>query len=400
MEKPVCAASYSNKCDVTQVPFLGSVMMTVNQHLKVNGTMTAVQCKYSNCLKPGSHAQPLQRCGGCQLVSYCSKACQKNDRSTHKYVCKEFPIVNGKNALYNKGSWKNHQHNLQKRASKLPHAGVGDNALFLNPRVCQTCRESQQEYQIHCKCTAVSYCNTICAKSDSSHKKKCGGYAHMVRVSLARSLQFVLETFPGKIGQDHRPLHDLTTLNVHIVTSNPLFDSVPWEELMHTLPNLKELKLAFIMQGKPVRHSFMLNRELSLQRCDDCANKNRVISYSVYQMRYHMFFSSETYTEPDFVVVYRNSLEMSSNGLFEMHGEISYSNMVHSHKTVLILMDETKELVSQSAGFVNMTQPIDQIVSPSFNMYINHKILDSVKDQNIDIADMNDKSYFTCLRRK
>ena len=45
------------------------------------------------CMLPGSMKQPLQRCGGCELLAYCNRDCQKPDRPFHKNICKEFPVV-------------------------------------------------------------------------------------------------------------------------------------------------------------------------------------------------------------------------------------------------------------------------------------------------------------------
>ena len=36
---------------------------------------------------------------------------------------------------------------------------------------------------------------------------------------------------------------------------------------------------------------------MSLGRCSDCEDDNRVINFSVQQMSYHMFFSSAQYTD-------------------------------------------------------------------------------------------------------
>ena len=93
MELPVCNSNYTYDCDVQRIFFVG-------------------QCYFCNV--PGSPARPLKRCGGCQLVAYCSKECQMNHRSKHKPACKEFPVVNGVNSLHTTGSWKDHIAHLRK----------------------------------------------------------------------------------------------------------------------------------------------------------------------------------------------------------------------------------------------------------------------------------------------
>ena len=127
-----------------------------------------------HCKSAGSTTQPLQRCGGCQLVPYCSRECQRGDRSSHKYICKEFPVVNGKNALYTtgRGLWENHIAGLRRRAARLPEAEV-NNPIFKTPWVCNTCRETHPSRLTNCKCGCISYCSKSCSNVDKLHKKDC-----------------------------------------------------------------------------------------------------------------------------------------------------------------------------------------------------------------------------------
>ena len=108
---------------------------------------------------------PLQRCGGCQLVAYCSRECQKDDWSRHKFACKEFPLSGGKNVLCTTGPWREHIDALRERAVQIPNAMP----IFLNPRVCSTCREARQDRLSDCLCGTVSYCSKRCSKADKQH---------------------------------------------------------------------------------------------------------------------------------------------------------------------------------------------------------------------------------------
>ena len=137
---------------------------------------------------------------------------------------------------------------------------------------------------------------------------------------------------------------------------------------MHRLPKLKNLNITFVMQGKPFRQSFNLNllAKLNLNRCENCKSKNRIITYSVKQMYYHMFFSLEEYTRHDVVVVYGNMYETSGDD-GDIHSEISYSSMTHSRETLVILMDETKSLLTQGIKAANAASPVDQIVKVQTN---------------------------------
>ena len=92
MSLPICNGSYSNESDSCDVEFLSGVLLFIWEYLEQRHPFFAGLCNF--CKESGSLEQPLQRCGGCQLVGYCSRDCgQKDDRPSHKYVCKEFPMV-------------------------------------------------------------------------------------------------------------------------------------------------------------------------------------------------------------------------------------------------------------------------------------------------------------------
>ena len=471
---PITNVTYTNESDVLEVSFLKELVANVTAYIESSHIYFVDLCYCCNV----SILAPLLRCSGCQLVAYCSRDCQRANWQSHKKVCKEFPVVKGKNVLCTGSTgtpWKKHIAGLRERAAHLPHseAEVAAKSIFRNPRVCRTCREASRpdHLTIDCACACVSYCNKRCAKADKMHHQDCNHLQHIAlsyvnsyqqemlpcdamlldeivfdrfdhvyswsdifppkynqilqimlrtedihtdtamklglnieRLSYPISLLYALQTLPKAkrhLGIDQRPLEELTTLDVHIVISNPLFNSEPWEVLMHRLPKLKQLNVVFIIQGhKEVNQTFKLNKELRLQRCADCKAKERVITYSVRQQsQYHMFFSSEEYTEPDVVVVYGNADEMISSPSEEqaLHSEISYRNMTYSRDTVLVLMDKTKELVRLGAKAVNAARTVDQLVPPQINPF---KGFGSNRaDVDSDVPITNEKSYFTCLRR-
>ena len=115
-------------------------------------------------------------------------------------------------------------------------------------------------------------------------------------------------------------------------------------------------------------------------------------------MPYHMFFSSPEHTEPDIVVVYGTSYEMSSAHKDCIHREISYSNMIYNQDTVLVLMDATKEQVIQGVNAVKAVQSVDQLVLPKMNPLRGPSSNRAEVESDCEI--INDKSFFTCLRRK
>ena len=442
--------SQFDNLNVSDKAFMIKVIQITMKHQQYSGPYFVGLC-YS-CT--GLPAPSLHRCGGCQLVAYCSRHCQKNDWSNHKYVCKEFPVVKGKNVLHTTKPWKNHLISLREQAAQVPNA---DLSIFSNPRVCHTCREARPDLLMDCECYCVSYCSKRCAKADKQHKKHCSDLNHIAgayivseetgvtmmahdkvcdkfspvtkwsdimstvdchstdhigcvkylscneRASYAMTLLYALQQLPGTpLGPDQSSLEDLTSLTVHVVTSSPLFHADPWEIILHRLPNLKELNVVFLMQGKGYKDSFNMNNGLSLKRCEDCLTKNRVITYSVQQMLYHMFFSLPEFSEPDVVVVYGNTQEMSTGSRMEpdvtCHSQISYSNMTYSRDTVLVLTDVTKDLVNQGVRAVNAARPVHQLVGSQFNPLGGFSSDRANLDSNTAI--INDRSYFTCLKRK
>ena len=142
IELPVCNFSYSSH-EHRGRSYLQNVNDAINRYYQENRPFFAALC--NNCYVNHS-LRPLQRCGGCKLVGYCSRGCQKEDRSRHKNVCKEFPVVGGKNVLYTTGPWEQHIAGLRERAAKIQQA----KAIFRNPRVCHSCREARQDRLTDC----------------------------------------------------------------------------------------------------------------------------------------------------------------------------------------------------------------------------------------------------------
>lgn len=170
------------------------------------------------------------------------------------------------------------------------------------------------------------------------------------------------------------PLNKLSTLNIHVVTSLPLYETEYYEWFMQNIVHLKKLKLTFVMQGRVYEKSFKPN----ISKWYD----DQIVTYDVITMRYHMYYSSDQYEEPDAVVIYDNVEEMLTREEDLVHSEISYRNMTASKKTVLVLMDTTQCLLQQGINAVNSARPIDQLGKIPV------------------LVSLFSKYYFTCLRRK
>ena len=97
------------------------------------------------------------------------------------------------------------------------------------------------------------------------------------------SLLCALQSLEGhRIVCSGPPIENLTTLEIHVVTSIPLYDSKIWEIFMHRLPKLKELRVVYVNQGRALNHMFQLTT-LSFGRCDGCKEKGLVMDYFVHQ---------------------------------------------------------------------------------------------------------------------
>ena len=194
MEIPICTDTYSNECNGHCVGFLKDFNVVITDYIRNHHRPFFVSlCFYCRSPGHGTSIQTLYRCGGCQLVSYCSKYCQKNDRSSHKYVCKEFPLVKGKNALCTTGSWEKHIAGLRKRADRLPQAEVNAKPIFRNPRVCRTCREARPDRLTDCyTCGCVSYCSESCKHADKQHMVDCPQLTIIASTYTLKKMQYLL----------------------------------------------------------------------------------------------------------------------------------------------------------------------------------------------------------------
>ena len=164
--------TYSNDCAIPENDSLNRVLQVIKDYTHDYHPFFGGLCYV--CYSPGSDKESLKRCGGCHLVSYCSRLCQKNNWSEHKHVCKEFPIVNGRNVLCTTVPWNKHIKYLCKRADKLPEKEKNSAyAILKNPRVCNSCHEAQPSRLTDCKCGYVSYCGKRCIEADDQHNEDC-----------------------------------------------------------------------------------------------------------------------------------------------------------------------------------------------------------------------------------
>ena len=79
-----------NKIGMRQSSILQLLVMVVDEIrseiLDRKPHLTAIQAR--GCASCGAQVPKLMQCAGCMLISYCSKPCQVNDRSSHRGFCK------------------------------------------------------------------------------------------------------------------------------------------------------------------------------------------------------------------------------------------------------------------------------------------------------------------------
>ncbi len=117
-------------------------------------------------------AGPTKRCGGCRLVRYCSKECQRRDwRAGHHSVC------------------------VRRSQDPEPTEASGAEPEPSAPKVCHQCKATDTALRLCGACQMVWYCSVECQQQDwdGGHREGCGlggmGTATDVAASLLSSLK-------------------------------------------------------------------------------------------------------------------------------------------------------------------------------------------------------------------
>lgn len=408
-----------------------------------------------NCASLNHVERKLQRCAGCQLVSYCNKKCQRMDWKTHKVLCKQFPVQNGKNIIVRKTEKvRNNPRKYLEEIAALQFAAFmatsalnssdgsrkllcGVDKIFLNARVCNVCHEARPEMLVDCSCCCKSYCSSAHRKQDAQHMffecdllygcAKANFYlthypqlqipdgllkevklfdlldyktiSKLPKYSNEEWLKTILDlvnerlAFPltihyalkrHKLGEQRKPLSEITSLTIHIVHETPMLDPRIWECYLHQLPNLKQLNLTFISGMMSVYNRY--NAFLPVERCSDCQKKQRVITYNIQPVHYHEYFSSDDYTEPDIVTVFGIDKELmmttgpmsfglkaeGEKAVENLHTQIhidkvnnftSQRNMTYRKHTIVILTDFADERITECVKGFHEARPV-KVLSP------------------------------------
>lgn len=182
------------------------------------------------------------------------------------------------------------------------------------------------------------------------------------RLSYNASLRHIFRTLQ-KVRKE-RGQKDLSTLDVHVVSRRPMYHCDPWWGIfMYDMRNqnkltgqwpsgVKKLNLTFIVQQEDDAFKKTIGPE---HKC----GSNRVITYALKHMLYHMYYSSDEYIEPDAVVILDNYDTMLRKE-DELHRDISYRNITSKARTALILVDRIDEQLDRGVKAVNEARPVDK----------------------------------------
>ncbi|CAL4073901.1 unnamed protein product, partial [Meganyctiphanes norvegica] len=194
--------------------FVDTILKSIVHHvqLKLEG---GIEYEYYHalcelCSAISTPSKTLTRCTGCELVSYCSKKCIKEDKINHRDICKNFSVKNGKN-IFTIGqekrkmgkNWNKYLIDLHNQASEITKdSHQVDIRMFLGPRMCPICKETRSNMLKDCVCCCVAYCSEEHRLKDKEHLVSCEEMELCVQVYSYRQRRH-LETVPVPSHIDH-----------------------------------------------------------------------------------------------------------------------------------------------------------------------------------------------------
>ncbi|CAL4138887.1 unnamed protein product [Meganyctiphanes norvegica] len=244
------------------------------------------------CYTKPQGEERLKTCGGCHLVQFCSKDCQKKNWSTHKYFCRAAKaqsepgrdIYSTANKKIEKGKkW----FNIVKETSQLLQGILGfkfehiDGILLSAPRVCNFCWNSESSTLKLCEdCCAVYYCSGAHFEADAAvHKSLCRSLKLMVKCDELLATKgypdLLSMPFPSKSVTKYEKLPK-GILDLINIPSNPI-DAISSDWLSYPLSILYALeKIGLGIDSSPVHEAKKLTIHMM-----DCANELHIFHNSL-----------------------------------------------------------------------------------------------------------------------
>ncbi|CAL4182880.1 unnamed protein product [Meganyctiphanes norvegica] len=213
-----------------------------------------------------------------------------------------------------------------------------------------------------------------------------------------------------------------STLTLHLLCARPLLDPGVWELLLHQLKGVKQLNLVFCNNGVSydygrgynpaadindcVNH---LNTSKKLMRCSQCQEKDRLITYHVYNGSYYDYFRQTNSMKPDIVFASscRDLCEQAMDSDNddddeETYDGIPYSILLKIKRCPLILAEESRErmnnLVDEFSRNIRCQQLMTVRKNPFAGFSRERRIIDKILNDPSPIR--NRKDWISCIRRK
>ncbi|XP_043479683.1 uncharacterized protein LOC122509580 [Leptopilina heterotoma] len=358
---------YNSLEDIINSPETGSLKSkTQPDQRKIVERFYPGICQVCKC------ANAKEACTRCKMVFYCGQSHLKQDQSEHKDICKVIlGLLNEKGTPHlfdnmdvsDEKSWLEAKVNFLKIArSKLNRDLMNyEKQIFLFPRTCFVCHESNLSVLKTCKC-GVSLCKIH--RDDTDHKLLCDYFnfnLKWARSKEKRQDQIVVTAFANKRDYKVMPTMDqyidryfefknyrlkpllqnprkvvisdfltrsLTfiyiaekletpipnTLYIHVVGAlNEEFESVCyWHTVIKWFDNVTTLYIDFI--GVELTENDDFNPK-STFHFHDKRLKNSQFTFSTYHGRYEDFFRNVEFRRPDVIIGYNLNLHESDLGL-------------------------------------------------------------------------------------
>lgn len=319
-----------------------------------NNFFYANVCQY--CIQL-SKDKIVKRCSNCDSVFYCSREHQLAHREDHKVFCNALKFIKTnlnkddifQNMPMNDTSFKNYLIDLAEMQLNRTLKNC-EKQVFLYPRVCIICNESNPRLVKSCKnCPHANFC--IKHFDDLNHQRECRYFTFCFYLDhfsmLFKSIQFsdFISVFPRNTKYTPLPVNmgmflleyvkpyhsDLyfdatevqmhlssifyrsvtviyalqrlnltrcTQLQIHLICKKRMdeINHNEWEILFHWFPKLKSIKIVLIgCQGLP--------RNVPTKLCDLCKGIKRTLKVEAHYMLYKDYYN-ETLNVPDIIVAF------------------------------------------------------------------------------------------------
>ncbi|XP_043270293.1 uncharacterized protein [Venturia canescens] len=298
----------------------------------------------------------LKRCANCKMVAYCSREHQTKDWPLHRELCRaicELEKCGVTRELHRctEGT-KESRISARVRSTFFIEKLLGrrllpyENDLFIDPRCCETCDETDSSKLNDCtSCPDAAFCTKH--PKDSKHSIKCDtsrlsfqalnvsvtlnignvivkeNYGENPPKNMDEAISFFLPHCHGldtvftstkiwsvflsePLSRPYTFLYSMEKLSwrksdkitIHVVGSSEreMYNVHLWQYLFHHRVSLRELKIVFV--GPNVVSLNHVNIEL----CEECTKNKRKINIQKVQKLYADFSGERFFRKPDYVI--------------------------------------------------------------------------------------------------